>query len=189
MLSESYDRNNSHVVTYAYDNEDNLGSVTDKRNNITQRYLYDLSGRQTEIIQSGSASRRQQFQYDEANNLSRYDETVNGKYFVSFYKYDKDNRQSKYQIGSIDRLWQYDGYGRLYDVSTKLGANQVLHTTIYHENPDSTHVSTRVNGWKTKLWEEIPGISSMDMTVPEILGCFVWAVRQQPTVIMLCSSW
>ena len=150
VLSEKYDKNNSHVVTYAYDNEDNLGSVTDKRNNITQRYLYDLSGRQTEIIQSGSASRRQKFYYDEANNLSRYDENVNGKNFTSYYNYDKDNRQSEYKIGAIHRGWLYDGYGRLYDISTKLGANQVLHTTIYHENPDSTHVSTRVNGWKNE---------------------------------------
>ena len=150
VLSESYDRNNSHVVTYAYDNEDNLGSVTDKRNNITQRYLYDLSGRQTEIIQSGSASRRQKFYYDEANNLSRYDENVNGKNFTSYYNYDKDNRQSEYKIGAIHRGWLYDGYGRLYGINTIYDGKYVLNTTIYHENPDSTHVSTRVNGWKNE---------------------------------------
>ena len=150
VLSEKYDKNNSHVVTYAYDNEDNLGSVTDKRNNITQRYLYDLSGRQTEIIQSGSASRRQKFYYDEANNLSRYDENVNGKNFTSYYNYDKDNRQSEYKIGAIHRGWLYDGYGRLYGINTIYDGKYVLNTTIYHENPDSTHVSTRVNGWKNE---------------------------------------
>ena len=150
VLSEKYDKNNSHVVTYAYDNEDNLGSVTDKRNNITQRYLYDLSGHQTEIIQSGSVSRRQKFYYDEANNLSRYDENVNGKNFTSYYNYDKDNRQSEYKIGAIHRGWLYDGYGRLYGINTIYDGKYVLNTTIYHENPDSTHVSTRVNGWKNE---------------------------------------
>lgn len=32
----------------------------------------------------------------------------------------------------------------------KLPFQIYLHTTIYHENPDSTHVSTRVNGWKNE---------------------------------------
>ena len=36
------------------------------------------------------------------------------------------------------------------DRKKKLPFQIYLHTTIYHENPDSTHVSTRVNGWKNE---------------------------------------
>lgn len=111
-------------IEYAYDSEDGLGIVTDKRNNLTHRYLYDLSGRLTSITQNGSSYRRQEFQYDEKNNLSAYNEVVGSEPFNATYDYDKDNRQTYYNIGSIKQYWEYDGYGRNYEIRTLLGEKQ-----------------------------------------------------------------
>lgn len=45
---------------------------------------------------------------------------------------------------SVTKFADHAGGNTIYD------GKYVLNTTIYHENPDSTHVSTRVNGWKNE---------------------------------------
>ena len=156
LTSVIYDGNNSHKIEYAYDSEDNLGIVTDKRNNLTLRYQYDLSGRLTSIIQNGSSYRKQNFLYDDKNNLKGYDEYVDGEDFNARYYYDQDNRQNHYNIGSVDRYWKYDGYGRTYNILTEYGKKQVLSTTLYHENPlgAAGYVSPRIISWKNETANE-----------------------------------
>ncbi len=147
LTAVMYDGNSSHKVEYTYDSEDNLGVVTDKRNNLTQRYQYDLSGRLTSVTQSGSAYRKQNFLYDESNNLLGYDENVGGIDFNARYYYDDDNRQNHYNIGSIDKTWEYDNYGRLYNITTLYGNKTVIMTTLFHENPADGYVSPHVISW------------------------------------------
>ena len=147
LTAVMYDGNRSHKVEYTYDSEDNLGVVTDKRNNLTQRYQYDLSGRLTSVTQSGSAYRKQNFLYDESNNLLGYDENVGGIDFNARYYYDDDNRQNHYNIGSIDKTWEYDNYGRLYNITTLYGNKTVIMTTLFHENPADGYVSPHVISW------------------------------------------
>ena len=147
LTAVMYDGNRSHKVEYTYDSEDNLGVVTDKRNNLTQRYQYDLSGRLTSVTQSGSAYRKQNFLYDESNNLLGYDENVGGIDFNARYYYDDDNRQNHYNIGSIDKTWEYDNYGRLYNITTLYDNKTVIMTTLFHENPADGYVSPHVISW------------------------------------------
>ncbi|MEI3239978.1 RHS repeat-associated core domain-containing protein [Hominifimenecus microfluidus] len=52
--------------------------------------------------------------------------------------------------GSINQYWEYDGYGRNYEIRTLLGEKQVLKTTLYHEVPGTNYVSTRVISWKNE---------------------------------------
>ncbi len=57
MLSKAWEGNSNDRVEYVYDNEEGLAAVRDVRNNITTKYIYDLSDRLVQTRQTGSVNR------------------------------------------------------------------------------------------------------------------------------------
>ena len=155
MISKQFETDTTPRFVYAYDNEGNLGSVTDTRLNTKTRFLYDFSGRTGQTVQTNATNNALQHlvrrTYNTDNNLSSVEETFDGSAFYhTSYTYDTDNRPTIISYGSITGENSYDAYGRLwsnYLNHTPEGSDEpvsMVMTTYGYTNPDDTHTSTQI---------------------------------------------
>ena len=130
------------AVTYQYDNDGALASVTDSSSGITTRYFYDYTGRATKYTETGEDfSHTVAYTYNSDNNLSQLVETVNGTTYTTSYTYDKDNRITAKTTNGITEEYTYDALGRLTQQVTKNGETTVK-TETYTYNGNSSQVTT-----------------------------------------------
>ena len=101
-------------VDYTYDNNGNLGLLTDSASGRRTQYFYDFQDRLMRWEQSGSGYENSvTWGYDDNNNLSTQKQTLNGTTYTTSYTYDKDNRLTKTTAGTVSAGYTYDALGRM----------------------------------------------------------------------------
>ncbi len=104
------------TYTYLYDNSNNLAVKKDDDN--TCKYTYDLASRLTEYIQNNDY--KINYKYDNRNNVSKVDYSLNDVVNTSTYSYDNDSKQMSYTVNNNRVIYDYDLFSRL---STKKISN------------------------------------------------------------------
>ena len=132
------------AVTYQYDNDGALASVTDSSSGITTRYFYDYTGRATKYTETGEDfSHTVAYTYNSDNNLSQLVETVNGTTYTTSYTYDKDNRITAKTTNGITEEYTYDALGRLTQQVIKNG-DAVQQTKTYTYKSGTSGTSSQI---------------------------------------------
>ena len=139
---------NADAVSYAYDNNGNLGLRLDNLSGRSTKYFYDFQDRLMRYEETGDGySNTVQWGYDDKNNLSSQTQTLNGTTYTSKYAYDEDNRITKTIDGQTSASYTYDGYGRMTGVQTKSGNNSITETAITYMDRNTSLSSDRVKTW------------------------------------------
>lgn len=119
--------NKVNAIGYTYDNNGNLGLMTDNISDRRTKYLYDFQNRLMRYEEIGSGySNIVQWGYDDVNNLSSQTQTLNGTTYTTNYSYDNDNRLTQATMGDKSVAYTYDAYSRLSGVAAKTGTMQLL---------------------------------------------------------------
>ena len=130
------------TVTFKYNNDGDLASVTDSATNTTTTYYYDLSGR---LMKYTEGSRAVEYTYDTLNNLTSVSDTCNG---TTSYTYDDDNRVEAVTNGNAGKTYSYDGFGRLESSQVNHNGNRVMTLTPTYKAPSSTTTSTQLASYQ-----------------------------------------
>ena len=142
--------NKANAIDYTYDNNGNLGLMTDNISGRRTKYLYDFQDRLMRYEETGSGhSNIVQWGYDDKNNLSSQTQILNGTTYTTNYSYDNDNRLTQATTGSKSANYTYDAYSRMTGITAKNGSSTVVSTSITYKNPSTTTTSTQVNKWTT----------------------------------------
>ena len=101
------------TVTYQYDNDGALATVTDSETGITTTHYYDFVDRLASYAETGTGlSHQVGYSYDLQNNLTALKETINGTAYTTTYAYDDDNRITSVTGGNAVKTYTYDTLGR-----------------------------------------------------------------------------
>ena len=142
--------NKVNAIGYTYDNNGNLGLMTDNISGRRTKYLYDFQDRLMRYEETGSGhSNIVQWGYDDKNNLSSQTQILNGTTYTTNYSYDNDNRLTQATTGSKSANYTYDAYSRMTGITAKNGSSTVVSTSITYTNPSTTSTSTQVKTWVT----------------------------------------
>ncbi len=137
-------------VDYTYDNNGNLGLLTDSASGRKTQYFYDFQDRLMRWEQSGSGyANSVTWGYDDNNNLSTQKQTLNGTTYTTSYIYDKDNRLTKTTEGTVSAGYTYDALGRMTAMDAQNSGKSVVKTTIGYNDPSSTTATGQVRTWKS----------------------------------------
>ena len=147
LIGTGYE-DNADAVSYAYDNNGNLGLRLDNLSGRSTKYFYDFQDRLMRYEETGDGySNTVQWGYDDKNNLSSQTQILNGTTYTSKYAYDEDNRITKTTEGQASASYTYDGYGRMTGVQTKSGNNSITETAITYMDRNTSLSSDRVKTW------------------------------------------
>ena len=115
-------------MTYRYDNDGDLASVTDSASGITSTYYYDYVERLMKYRETGGEhSLTVAYGYDSVNNLTSQTITVDSASRTMLYTYDDVNRITQVQDGSRGKSYTYDADG----IRTSKTVNGTKHTYYY----------------------------------------------------------
>jgi len=89
-----------------------LARIYNKQNSTNIRYVYDLSDRLVQVIQSNGNITS--FTYDQANNASVVNEVINSTTFKTTYTFDSDMKLTNVKDTlNFNTAYGYDSFGRL----------------------------------------------------------------------------
>lgn len=135
------------TVTYRYDNNGALASVTDSQTGITTTYYYDFIDRMMKYVEEGNDfSHSVGYEYDTLNNLTNLVETINGTKRTTSYSYDNDNRVTKVTAGNVQKTYSYDGFGRVNQQQVKNGTSVLKTDNFTFTSPASGATSSQIGG-------------------------------------------
>ena len=138
-------------VDYTYDNNGNLGLLTDSASGRRTQYFYDFQDRLMRWEQSGSGyANSVTWGYDDNNNLSTQKQTLNGTTYTTSYTYDKDNRLKSAAEGKVADRYVYDSQGHLTALVNENDSDDVLTTFIGYKDLSSSATSGQVKTWKVR---------------------------------------
>ena len=136
VTKETYE--DGDTVTYAYDNDGALATVTDSATGRTTTYYYDFTDRLMKYVEKVSGYNHSVgYTYDMLNNLTQLVETINGTARTTAYVYDDDNRVTNVTNGLAAKAYTYDGYGRVSSRVTKHNGNAIATDTITYRTVNS----------------------------------------------------
>lgn len=139
---------NASAIGYTYDNNGNLGILTDGITGRKTKYAYDFQDRLMRYEETGSGhSNTVQWGYDDKNNLSSQTQTLNGVTYTTNYTYDNDNRLKQATTDGKSANYTYDVYSRMTGVTAKSGTKSVVTTGITYKDPSTTTTSSQVYKW------------------------------------------
>lgn len=139
---------NASAIGYIYDNNGNLGILTDGITGRRTKYAYDFQDRLMRYEETGSGySNTVQWGYDDKNNLSSQTQTLNGATYTTNYTYDNDNRLKQATTDGKSANYTYDVYSRMTGVTAKSGTRSVVTTGITYKDPGTTTTSSQVYKW------------------------------------------
>lgn len=147
-LSGTGYEDNANAIGYTYDNNGNLGILTDGITGRKTKYAYDFQNRLMRYEETGSGhSNTVQWGYDDKNNLSSQSQTLNGVTYTTNYTYDNDNRLKQATSGNKSANYTYDAYGRMSNITAKSGTKSVVTTNITFKDPSTTTTSAQIYKW------------------------------------------
>ena len=124
MTQKTYE--DGDTVTYQYDNDGALATITDSQTGITTTHYYDFVDRLASYQETGTGfSHQVGYSYDLQNNLTALKETINGTDYTTAYAYDEDNRITSVTGGNAVKIYTYDTLGRTGEQETKIGETTV----------------------------------------------------------------
>jgi len=140
------------TVTYEYDNDGALATVTDSETGRKITYYYDLTDRLVKYVESGdNYAHSVGYEYDTLNNLTKLVETINGVDHTTEYTYDDDNRVAAVNNGDLSEAYTYDGYGRITQKITKFVGTAVITETFTYKDSGaeatSGQLATHTTAW------------------------------------------
>ena len=139
---------NASAIGYIYDNNGNLGILTDGITGRRTKYAYDFQDRLMRYEETGSGhSNTVQWGYDDKNNLSSQTQTLNGATYTTNYTYDNDNRLKQTTTDGKSANYTYDVYSRMTGITAKSGTKSVVTTGITYKDPSTTTTSSQVYKW------------------------------------------
>ena len=139
---------NASAIGYIYDNNGNLGILTDGITGRRTKYAYDFQDRLMRYEETGSGhSNTVQWGYDDKNNLSSQTQTLNGATYTTNYTYDNDNRLKQATTDGKSANYTYDVYSRMTGITAKSGTKSVVTTGITYKDPSTTTTSSQVYKW------------------------------------------
>jgi len=143
IIKETFE--DGQTVTYRYDNDGALATVTDSESGITTTYYYDFTERMMKQVDTGTNySHSVGYEYDIRNNLTKLVETVNGVEHTTTYTYDEDNRLTGYTTGDVSGTYDYDDFGRSATQTTKHNGTTVKTDTYTFTAPEAGNTSSQV---------------------------------------------
>ena len=113
-------KNGANKYYWRYNSSQNPYFERDYENNLESVFLYDslgrLIGRNTST--RGTADDRfvSRYRYDSSNNITKIINTADGRRTSVAYSYDKENRPTKVDLGSVELNYTYDSLSRLIGV-------------------------------------------------------------------------
>ena len=135
---------------YAYDAKGNLAQVGDYRANLWTKYVYDFGGKLTNLYDTWG--RNSFFGYDNAGQITKIEENINGNKFVIKYQYGDFNNLVKVLFGTnssvtynYNEAGQSHTLGRLNSAEIKDGDTVVLNSKLTFEPGDPATGSTTSN--------------------------------------------
>ena len=135
------------TVTYRYDNDGALATVTDSASGISTTYYYDFIDRMMKYVETASGySHSVGYEYDTINNLTEIVETINGTEYATSYTYDDDNRVTSVTRGNAVRNYTYDAFGRVSAQTTKHGTSTLKTDSFTFTAPSGTATSSQISG-------------------------------------------
>lgn len=140
--------NKTNAIGYTYDNNGNLGILTDNIAGRKTKYSYDFQDRLMRYEETASGHRNAvQWEYDDKNNLASQTQILNGTTYTTSYSYDNDNRLKQATSDGESANYTYDAYSRMTGITAKSGTKSVVATNITYKDPSTTSTSTQVYKW------------------------------------------
>ena len=137
--------NKTNAIGYTYDNNGNLGILTDNIAGRKTKYSYDFQDRLMRYEETASGHRNAvQWEYDDKNNLASQTQILNGTTYTTSYSYDNDNRLKQATSDGESANYTYDAYSRMTGITAKSGTKSVVATNITYKDPSTTSTSTQV---------------------------------------------
>ena len=150
VTKETYE--DGDTVSYQYDNNGALATVTDSATGITTTYYYDFTDRLMKYVESGTNySHSVGYEYDNINNLTKLVETINGVAHTSTYTYDDDNRIVSKTTDGIGSTYTYDAYGRISGQTVSNNGSNVMTKALTYRNPTSALTSGQIATYSTTI--------------------------------------
>lgn len=138
----------TNAIGYTYDNNGNLGILTDNIAGRKTKYSYDFQDRLMRYEETASGHRNTvRWEYDDKNNLASQTQILNGTTYTTSYSYDNDNRLKQATSDGESANYTYDAYSRMTGVTAKSGTKSVVTTNITYKDPSTTSTSTQVYKW------------------------------------------
>ncbi|OIK14253.1 hypothetical protein BIV60_12155 [Bacillus sp. MUM 116] len=153
ITSKSLNQSSIPNFSYAYDNNGNLGLLTDNDNSVTYRYNYDLLDRVTDI--KDSLGNSFQFTYNPNSQITSHQFNTPSKSYTTTYSYDSVGNQTlvSYNQSKID--FTYDTLGRLQQKVINLASGNYATAYTFKQGVDSGKttylVDTYTNGTNSPL--------------------------------------
>lgn len=139
---------NANAIDYTYDNNGNLGVLTDGLTGRKTKYAYDFQDCLMRYEETGSGhSNTVQWGYDDDNNLSSQSQTLDGVTYTTNYTYDNDNRLKQATTDGKSANYTYDAYSRMTGITAKSGAKSVVTAAITYKDPSITTTSSQIYKW------------------------------------------
>lgn len=139
---------NANAIDYTYDNNGNLGVLTDGLTGRKTKYAYDFQDRLMRYEETGSGhSNTVQWGYDDDNNLSSQSQTLDGVTYTTNYTYDNDNRLKQATTDGKSANYTYDAYSRMTGITATSGAKSVVTAAITYKDPSITTTSSQIYKW------------------------------------------
>lgn len=138
----------TNAIGCTYDNNGNLGILTDNIAGRKTKYSYDFQDRLMRYEETASGHRNTvQWEYDDKNNLASQTQILNGTTYTTSYSYDNDNRLKQATSDGESANYTYDAYSRMTGITAKSGTKSVVATNITYKDPSTTSTSTQVYKW------------------------------------------
>ena len=132
-------------MTYRYDNNGALASVTDSATGTVTTYYYDFTDRLVKYTESdGTDTHSVSYGYDTNNNLSTQTETINGSTHTISYAYDDDNRITAVTSGDTAKTFTYDAYGRVSGQTLASDGESVYTTSYSYHAPNNYNTTAQI---------------------------------------------
>lgn len=149
-ISSTGYENIANAIGYTYDNNGNLGILTDYVTGRKTKYAYDFQNRLMQYEESSTDySNIVQWKYDDRNNLSSRSQTINGATYSTSYSYDDDDRLKQAATGTNSVAYSYDGYSRMTNITVKSEMGTAVVSDITYADSSSNATSAQVKTWKT----------------------------------------
>ncbi|NHM33614.1 DNRLRE domain-containing protein [Neobacillus terrae] len=111
IISKSLNQSPIPNFRYSYDNNGNLGMLTDNENSLTYRYEYDLLNRLTSA--KDTLGNSFQFTYNPNSQITSHQFNTPSSTYTTSYSYDSEDNQTSVSYNQSKIDFTYDTLGRL----------------------------------------------------------------------------
>ncbi|WHY01333.1 DNRLRE domain-containing protein [Neobacillus sp. DY30] len=142
-------KTNSSVIpnfSYEYDNNGNLGIHTDRDNNVSYRYDYDILNRITKI--QDSLGNSFEYTYNANNQVTKDEFSTPSNTYTTSYSYDSEGNQTSVSFNQSKIDYGYDTLGRLQQKTINLTSGDYTSSYTFKPGVASGKTTNLVDTYK-----------------------------------------